>query len=237
MTNCEIKYAPKNINEVVFNNAVYERQLKMIFAGYKPRHLFLSGTNGNGKSTLAELISEELTKQCPALLMNDSIDKLMAQKDLYDYFMLVQQTALLMGASNDDRVVIVLNELDKFTGSLDRLWTAMDRMKSELLVIITTNYPMKFENAIRSRCSKFHFTRITPAEFLNRAQYILTQEQLFLPDADVLHYLSTMTVKTSDVRDYMSVLDELIFMSQNNMPLPVVPAPQPLTTPVLTVVK
>lgn len=237
MTNCEIKYAPKNINEVVFNNAVYERQLKMIFSGYKPRHLFLSGTNGNGKSTIADLISEELTKQCPALLMNDSIEKLMAQKDLFDYFMLVRQTALLTGANIDDRLVIVLNELDKFTGSLDRLWTTMDRLKSELLVIITTNYPMKFENAIRSRCLKFHFTRITPAEFLNRAQYILTQEQLFLPDADVLHYLSTMTVKISDVRDYMSVLDELIFMSQNNIPLPVVPAPQPLTTPVLTVVK
>jgi DNA polymerase-3 subunit gamma/tau len=223
MTNCEIKYAPKNINEVVFNNAVYERQLKMIFVGYKTRHLFLSGMNGNGKSTLAELISEELTKQCPALLMNDSIEKLMAQRDLYDYFVLVRQTALLTGASNDDRVVIVLDELDKFTGSLDRLWTTMDRLKNELLVIITTNYPMKFENAIRSRCEKFHFTRITPAEFLRRAQFILKQEQLFLSDADVLHYLSDMTVKTSDVRDYMSVLDQLIFMSQNNIPLPVVP--------------
>jgi replication-associated recombination protein RarA len=228
MTTCEIKYAPQHINDMVFNNAVYEQQLRMIFRGFKTRHLFLSGTNGNGKSTIAELVSEELTKHCPALLMNDSIEKLMAQKDLNDYFMLVRQTALLMGASNDDRVVIVLNELDKFTGSLDRLWTAMDRLKSELLVIITTNYPMKFENAIRSRCEKFHFTRITPAEFLNRAQFILKQEQLILPDADVLHYLTDFTVKTSDVRDYMSVLDRLIFMRQNNIPLPDVPAPKQL---------
>jgi DNA polymerase-3 subunit gamma/tau len=225
MTTCEIKYAPQHINDVVFNNAVYEQQLRMIFRGFKTRHLFLSGTNGNGKSTIADLIAEELTKHCPALLMDEPIEKLMAQKDLYDYFMLVRQTALLMGASNDDRVVIVLNELDKFTGSLDRFWTTMDRLKKELLVIITTNYPMKFENAIRSRCEKFHFTRITPAEFLSRAQFILKQEQLILPNKVVLHYMTDMTVKTSDVRDYMSVLDRLIFMSQNNMPLPDVPAP------------
>lgn len=235
MTTCEVKYAPKNINDVVFNNAVDERKLKMTFQGFKTRHLFLSGTNGNGKSTIAKLISEELTKHCPALLMNDSIQKLMAKNDMYDYFMLVRQTALLTGASNDDRVVIVLNELDKFTGSLDRLWTTMDRLTNELLVIITTNYPMKFENAIRSRCEKYHFTRITPAEFLNRAQYILTQEQLILPDADVLHYLSYMTVKTSDVRDYMSVLDQLIFMNRNNMPLPPVPALP--AAPLISIVK
>jgi DNA polymerase-3 subunit gamma/tau len=237
MTTCEVKYAPKNINDVVFNNAYYEQQIKLIFKGYKTRHLFLSGTNGNGKSTLADLIANELTKHCPYLLLNDSIEHVMSQSDLYTFFMNVRNAANMMGAVAGDRVVIVFNELDKFTGSLDKLWTVMDRMNDDLLVIITTNYPMKFENAIRSRCDKFNFTRITPDEFLCRAQYILTQEKLILPNAAVLHYLTSMSVKTSDVRDYLSVLDKLIFMNQNNIPLPAVHAPQPVAPPVLTVVK
>jgi DNA polymerase-3 subunit gamma/tau len=237
MTTCEVKYSPQHINDVVFNNAYYEQQLKMIFQGYRSRHLFMSGTNGNGKTTIANLIAEELTRHCPHLLLNDEIEHVVAQKDIYDYFTRVRQTALFAGARNDDRIVIVFNELDKFTGSLDRLWTVMDRMKDELLVIITTNYPMKFENAIRSRCEKFNFTRITPDDFLSRAQFILHQEKLILPDADVLHYLKTMTVKTSDVRDYLSVIDQLIFMNQRGISLPVVPAPRPLTPPVLTVIK
>lgn len=240
MTTCEIKYAPKHINDVVFNNAFYEQQLKLIFQGYKTRHLFLSGQNGNGKTTLANLIAEHLTAHCPYLLLNDSIDTVMAQKDIYTFFMSVRIGADMFGAVGGDRAVIVFNELDKYTGSLDRLWTVMDRMKNDLLVIITTNYPMQFENAIRSRCEKFNFTRITPADFLARAQYILKQEKINLLDADVLHYLTSMTVKTSDVRDYLSVLDQLIFMNQRGISLPVVPAvpaPQPLTPPVLTVVK
>lgn len=236
MITCEVKYAPTHINDVVLNNAFNEQQLKLIFQGFRTRHLFLSGTNGNGKSTLANLIAHELTKHCPYLLLNDPIDTVMSQADLYTYFSMVKNTAGMYGASSNDRVVIVFNELDKYSGSLDKLWTAMDRLKDELLVIITTNNPMKLENAIRSRCDKYNFTRITPDEFLSRAQYILTQENLILPDASVLHYLNTMTIKTSDVRDYMSVLDKLIFMNLHNMPLAAVPAPQ-LMQPVLTVIK
>jgi DNA polymerase-3 subunit gamma/tau len=240
MTKCEIKYEPKHINDVVFNNAFYEQQLKLIFQGYRTRHLFLCGTNGNGKTTIANLIAEELTRHCPFLLLNEEIEKILSQKDIYDYLMRVRQTASFSGASADDRVVIVFNELDKYEYSLDKLWTVMDRMKDDLLVIITTNYPMKFENAVRSRCEKFNFTRITPAEFLAKAQQILRQENLILSDSHVLHYLNSMTVKTSDVRDYLSVLDQLIFMMQKSLPLPQVPSSSEQLTqrqPTLTIAK
>ena len=239
MTKCEIKYAPQSINDVVFNNAENERRLKMIFQGYKTRHLFFSGTNGVGKTLITDLVVNHLTSHCPTLLLNDPIEKVMAQDDLYIYFLNALHLAKLAGAKGDDRLVIVFNELDKYTGSLDKLWTVMDRMKDELLVIITTNYPMKFENAIRSRCAKFNFTRITPSDFLARAQFILKLENVQLPNSHVLHYLTTMSVVTSDVRDYLDVLDELIFSSQNNLPLPAVPTPQPVKTtqPVLSVVK
>lgn len=98
MTTCEVKYAPKKINDVVFNNAYYEQQIKLIFKGYKTRHLFLSGTNGNGKSTLADLIANELTNHCPYLLLNDSIEHVMSQSDLYTFFMNVRNAANMMGA-------------------------------------------------------------------------------------------------------------------------------------------
>ena len=232
MNKCEIKYEPKNINGVVFNNAENERRLKMIFQGFKTRHLFLSGTNGVGKTLIADLVANQLVGHCPCLLIEDPIEKVMAQNDLYIYFLNALHLAKLAGAVKDDRVVIVFHELDKYEKSLDKLWMVMDRLKDELLVIITTNYPMKFENAIRSRCAKFNFTRITPDDFLSRAQEILREENLILPDADVLHYLKTMTISTSDMRDYYEVLDELIFMSRHQMYLPAIP-----TLPLLTIAK
>jgi replication-associated recombination protein RarA len=236
MTKCEIKYAPKQINDVVFNNPENERRLKIIFQGFKTRHLFLSGTNGVGKTMIADLVVHHLTNHCPCLLIEDSIEKIMAQDDLYIYFLNAIHFAKLAGATNGDRLVIVFHELDSYTKPLDKLWTVMDRMKDELLVIITTNNPMKFANAVRSRCAKYNFTRITPEDFVCRAQCILKQENIDLPDAHVLHYLKTMSVTTSDVRDYLDVLDDLIYSSQNNLPLPAIPVSQP-KQPTLSVAK
>lgn len=227
MTKCEIKYAPQSINDVVFNNAENERRLKMIFQGFKTRHLFFSGTNGVGKTLITDLVVNYLTSHCPSLLIDESIEKVMAQDDLYIYFLNALHFAKLAEANGDDRLVIVFHELDKYEKSLDKLWTVMDRMKDELLVIITTNYPMKLENAVRSRCAKFNFKRITPTDFLTRAQYILNQENVHLPDSHVLHYITTMSVTTSDVRDYLDVLDDLIYSSQKNLPLPATPQLQP----------
>ena len=239
MTKCEIKYAPQSINDVVFNNAENERRLKMIFQGYKTRHLFFSGTNGVGKTLITDLVVNHLTSHCPTLLLDDPIEKVMAQNDLYIYFLKSLHLAKLAGANGDDRLVIAFHELDKYTGSLNKLWTVMDRMKDELLVIITTNNPLKLENAVRSRCAKFNFTRITPTDFLLRAQFILAQENVHLPNSHVLHYLTTMSVVTSDVRDYLDVLDDLIFSSLNNLPFSSVPVQQPVQPmqPALTVAK
>lgn len=235
MTSTAIKYEPKTINDVVFNNSENERRIKLIFSGYKNRHLFLSGANGSGKTTIANLIASELTNQCSFLHLTAPIEVVMSQDDIYSYFM--RHHTLGGGAISKDRVVIVFNELDKYSGSLDKLWTTMDRMTEELLVIITTNYPMKFENAIRSRCAKFNFTRITADDFLCRAQWILKQENVHLPDAHVLYYLKSMTVATSDVRDYHEVLDDLIFSINNNLALPIVPSVHQLKKASLSIAK
>lgn len=232
----EIKYKPKSIAEVVFNNAENERKLKLIFRGYRTGNLFLSGANGTGKTLIANLIVDHLTEHCPVLHLQDSIEEVMAQDDLRTYFINQLHLAQLAGATNTDRVVIVFNELDKYEKPLHRLWTAMDSLNDELLVIITTNNPMKLDNAIRSRCAKYHFTRITPDDFVHRAQIILHQEQIYLPNSDVLYYLENLSVTTSDVRDYHNVLEDLAFSYANNLPFPVVPVSQP-KQPALTILK
>jgi rod shape-determining protein MreC len=48
------------------------------------------------------------------------IEKVMAQDDLYIYFLNALHFAKLAGANDDDRLVIVFHELDKYEKSLDR---------------------------------------------------------------------------------------------------------------------
>lgn len=219
--NCEVKYAPASINDVVFTNAWTESSIKAIAKGLPVSGLLLSGSNGNGKTTIANVIANELTKHCPTLHMNDSIEKFLGYEDTRQVVLNVTTFCRTgCGATAKDRVVVIFNELDKFKGRLDKLWLAMDVLKEDLLVIITTNEPMNIPLSLRSRCDKYDFRRVTPAEFLSRAQFILKAEGVTLPDADTLFYLTSMTVKVSDVRDYLRVLDKLIYMTQNAIALP-----------------
>lgn len=238
----EIKYEPKSINDVVFTNTVTEAKINAIFQGYRTRSLFLWGTNGNGKTLVADLIAKHLTEHNPHLFDNKTIEQVMALDDIYQYVHNTKTYAMCSGAQSNDRVVMVFHELDEYKGSLSKLWTDMDRLKDDLLVIITTNNPMQFQNAVRSRCEKLEFNNVTPENFVNRAQFILNAEGVNLSNSDVVHYLTTMTPKTRDVRDYLSVLEQIVFLSQINS-LPLVPAtqastsPQPVTKPSLIVVK
>lgn len=238
----ETTYAPTNINDVVFTNAVTEAKIKAIFQGYRSRNLFLWGPNGNGKTLVADLIANHLTQHCPTLLDDKKIEQVMNEKDIYQYVHRIKTYALCAGAKSTDRVVMVFHELDEYEGSLSKLWTEMDRLKDDLMVIITTNNPMQFQNAVRSRCEKIEFNNVTPQNFVNRAQFVLNAEGVNLSNSDVVHYLTTMTPKTRDVRDYLSVLEQIVFMSRNNS-LPAVPVvqapppPQPVIKPSLKVVK
>lgn len=237
----EIKYVPTSINDVVFTNTVTESKIKAIFQGYRTRSLFLWGTNGNGKTLVADLIAKHLTQHCPYLLDNKTIEQVMALDDIYLYVHNMKTFAQCSGAKSTDRVVMVFHELDEYKGSLSKLWTEMDRLKDDLMVIITTNNPMQFQNAVRSRCEKIEFNNVTPQHFVNRAQFILNAEGVNLSNSDVIHYLTTMTPKTRDVRDYLSAIEQIVFMSQNNS-LPAVPAvqappPQTVIKPSLKVVK
>lgn len=225
---CEIKYAPTSINDVVFTNTVTESGIKAIANGMPVSGLLLSGSNGNGKTTIANVIANELTKHCPALHWNDSVEKFLSYENIREA--VIGHTTYYRVTAKD-RAVVIFNELDKFKGRLDKLWLAMDVLKNDLLVIITTNDPMNIPLPLRSRCDKYDFRRVTPEEFLTRAQFILSAEGVTLPAADTLYYLGAMTSKVSDVRDYMRVLDKLIYMTQNAIALPPVSAASTPSSP------
>jgi replication-associated recombination protein RarA len=150
----EIKYAPQNINDVVFNDPNTEVFMKMIVSGqYYCDNLMLYGTNGNGKTTIANLVAKALTGNS-GLLIQDTIEQFLDRDDLTTY---LSNTVQFYGDAQRQRCVVVFHELDKYSKCLSRLWTVMDDHKHQLMVIFTTNDPLKFENAVRSRCDKYEF--------------------------------------------------------------------------------
>jgi len=89
-------------------------------------------------------------------------------------------------------------------------------------MILTTNNPMGIAQSVRSRSDEINFPALTPQQFLSRAQYMLNAEGVNLPNAQVLHYLLQIQ-HTPDLRKYCRKVDELIYLVQNNLPLPPFP--------------
>ncbi len=208
-TSSQSKYAPQSMQDVVFNDPQTKVFMEAIVAKkYKPLHLMLHGTSGNGKTSIANIIARELT-QDSGLWLKHSIEEFLAIEDLHDYLDRNQRT---FGASPNDRCVIVFHELDQYKRSLSKLWTAMDEREDLLMVIFTTNNPTDFETPILSRCDKYEFTKIEPSVFANRAQWILSQEGVNLSLYEVTQYLTKYTGQAADVRTFMQVIDKMLFL-------------------------
>ncbi len=217
-TSSQSKYAPQSIQDVVFNDPETKIFMEAIVAKkYKPLHLMLHGTSGNGKTSIANIIARELT-QDSGLWLKHSIQEFLAIEDLHDF---LDRNQRAFSTSSSDRCVIVFHELDKYKRDLSKLWTAMDEREDLLMVIFTTNNPTDFETPVLSRCDKYEFTKIEPSVFANRAQWIFSQEGMNLSLYEVTQYLTKYTGQAADVRTFMQVIDKMLYLHSAGLLPPV----------------
>jgi len=58
------------------------------------------------------------------------------------------------------------------------LWTVLDELGSDVMLILTTNNFMKIHPSLRSRCKVVEMPALTAQDVLARAQWIVQQEGL-----------------------------------------------------------
>lgn len=227
---CEIKYAPKNLDEVLYPSVAVERRIKAYASKELEGHILLWGPNGTSKSTVADLLPYAIDGE-NAIVEDKHFDEILGQKNLKDYL----RNACVTGqfAYGSSKFYMVFHEFDNNRSKLDKLWTAMDDLGDMLMVIITTNEPMDIHPSIRDRCKTINFPMVQVKEFLPRAQEILQAEGLILPDYQVEYHLKQLE-QFGSLRKYLGCLDELLYMNNNG--LPIANAPQPVK-PSLSVVK
>ena len=212
MTNFYEKHRPQSLDDIVFSDLQTEFMLKSIASRERHcDHLLLHGTNGSGKTSCAEIIAKALTNN-GGLLLRESYDDFFKHKELADY---VHRNNIFYKSQSDDRSVIIFNELDKNT-KLHNLWMLMDEARSDLFVIATTNNPLQIDAAVRSRCEKHEFKRITPLQFAPRALKIFEAENVDLDLQTAHQYLLQHSNAVSDVRDYMRTVEMLVLLAKQN---------------------
>lgn len=226
---CEIKYAPTNLNEVLYPSAAVERRIKAYASKDLEGHILLWGPNRTSKTTIANLLPYAIDG-VDAVVDDKTADELLAMKDLKGY--LARSCDYYVTFGSCSKYFLVLNEFDYTKGRLDKFWLAIDAMGDKLMVIITTNNPMDINKSVRTRFDLINIPAVPAKLFLPRAQQILQAEGLILPDSQVEHHLSQHD-QFGELTRYLRCLDELLFLNKNG--LPIAPAPK-VVKPALKVV-
>jgi replication-associated recombination protein RarA len=217
-----IKYAPRNLSEIIYPSTAVERRIMGYASGQLEGHILMHGSNGTGKTSIANLLPIAIAGEDAAIDEND-YDAVLGQKDIRKY---LKNACHLSKLNGSGKHFMVFNEFDNAKVHLSKLWTAMDACGDILMVIITTNEPMNVHKSIRSRCDLIEISAMKARTALARSQQILRAEGLNLPDAQVLHYLKTREY-AGDLRKYMGLLDEILFLHASGEQLPAWTAPQP----------
>lgn len=209
------KYAPQNLNEVIYPDTATGLRIQALGSGQLKGHVLLWGPNGTAKTSTAHLLIKAIGGEDATV---DDVDysELLSKPNLKQY---IKNSCSYSSLYGNSKFYILLNEFDTAKVNPHKLWTAMDQCGNDLMVIITTNEPLKVHRSVRSRCMEIEIPALSAQKVLGRAQHILCAEGLVLPDAQVLHYLMTKQY-SGDLRKYFAVLDELLFLHATRKPMP-----------------
>jgi replication-associated recombination protein RarA len=221
------KYAPQNLNEVIYPNASVEHRIHAYATGQLEGHVMLHGPNGTGKSTVAKLLVNAVGGQ-HVMLESKDLSELLAMPKLKDYMFSSCQLAKL---TTSKKHFMILEEFDEVKRGVDKFWTALDACGDDVMAIITTNHPMNINQSVRSRFDLINFAGLSAAAALPRIQHVLGLEGLVMPNSQALCYLQQVE-HMMDLRKYFKKADELLYLHANQLPFPVCKP----TAPVLKVI-
>ena len=219
-----IEYAPKSINDVVFNNQTLLPMFQAVANGVSTNNLMLYGPVGTGKTAIAKLVTE-------LYYTNRGDDDLTMFVDLTQTtdFNVVRSAMSRNTIGFSNRWWFILDEGDKApSGKSIQLLNELHNMigkYSYCSFIITTNSLGHMPAGIQSRCYPIKIEPPTPQQFLDRARQIVAAEGKSATDAEIIAWLS---IGNNDIRHYLTGLEMNLASRPKTLPTqpPVAPAQQ-----------
>ncbi|MBR4545722.1 MAG: DNA polymerase III subunit gamma/tau [Oscillibacter sp.] len=215
------KYRPAVFSDVVGQSHI-TRTLQKQVAENRTSHAYLfTGSRGTGKTTCAKILARAVNCEnprdgnpcgaCPACLSledGNSLDVLeldAASNNGVDQVRALRDEAAYPPANVRKRVYIVDEVHMLSVSAFNALLKILEEPPEHLMFILATTELHKVPATILSRCQRYAFRRISPADIAARLRYVAGREQIPLTDdgAELLARLAE-----GALRDGLSLLDQ-----------------------------
>jgi len=219
------KYRSQTFDDVIGQDPIAQTLKNAIKTGRVAHAYLFCGTRGVGKTTMARILAKSLNclavdgpttepcckcDSCLAVNVGEDIDVIEidgASNNRVDEVRELRENAIYRPARSRFKIYII-DEVHMLTVSaFNALLKTLEEPPSHVKFIFATTEPNKVIATIQSRCQRFDFSNIGPAEIAKQLKVILKQEKIEYEE-DLVLPLARMA--NGSMRDGLSLLDRLI---------------------------
>ena len=224
------KWRPKVFGDVLGQSHI-TGTLENQVTNSKLSHAYLfSGTRGTGKTSTAKILARAVNCEspvngnpcnecyaCRSALSGSAVDIIemdAASNNKVEDARMIRDEVIYTPAEFKYKVYII-DEAHMLTqNAFNALLKTLEEPPAHIIFIFATTEPQKFPATILSRCQRFDFKRIVPADIVKRIKFILENEGCEISDEAV-----NLVVRVADgsMRDALSLLDQCVALGGKNI--------------------
>ena len=219
------RYRSQRFDDVVGQNAI-AHTLKNAIRTDRVAHAYLfTGTRGVGKTTMARILAKSLNclstgeptiepclkcDSCVAVNTGEDIDVIEidgASNTSVEDVRELRGNAIYRPARARFKIYIIDEVHMLSISAFNALLKILEEPPSHVKFIFATTEPHKVPATIQSRCQRFDFANISPADIIAQLKKILTEEKIKFEDDCII---ALARLAAGSMRDALSLVDQLI---------------------------